>query len=157
MCAYTRPSTGLALTLYVQYIRRTLHWFRSPILLSSAESVQCLGDLSPSPPLAARKSPAKSPARESTPQLEDDTAETIAVLQAEIAERDKQLQEQIHSNTASTQLEGLKLPTSDHQPSLPSLEAATFDQLIKVYPRPEKFSGTSKNVSTYDWLKIMED
>ena len=83
--------------------------------------------------------------------------ETIAALQAKLAKKDKQLQEQIQANTASKQLEGLKLPNSDNQPSLPSLEAATFDQLIKVHPRPEKFSGTSKNVSMYDWLNIMED
>ena len=89
--------------------------------------------------------------------MEEDTAETIAALQAKIAEKNKQLQEQIQANIASKQLEGLKLPTSDNQPSLPLMAAATFDQLIKVYPRPEKFSGTSYNVSMYDWLNILGD
>ena len=45
--------------------------------------------------------------------MEEDTVETIAALQAKLAEKDKQLQEQIQANTASKQLDGNILEGSD--------------------------------------------
>ena len=54
-----------------------------------------MADKSPSLTLAAHVSLEKSLVREQTPQMEEDTVETIAALQAKLAEKDKQLQEQI--------------------------------------------------------------
>ena len=54
-----------------------------------------MNDKSPSPSPAARDSPEKSPTRRKHFQMEEDNAETVAALQAKMAEKDKQLQEQI--------------------------------------------------------------
>ena len=75
----------------------------------------------------------------------------LADAEAKLAERNRLLQ-QDHSKAAAEQTKAVKLPNSDL-----SLTDMSFDQLCKIFPRPEHFSSCSQNVSILDWLKSTSD